>query len=124
MRNFLFLALASLVLWACSKKESVPTVTITSPTDGSTIMSMDSLVNIKATIGDEDQLHEYSVSLKNITAGTTVFTHSGHSHTTSLEIDTTILVKVSSHSDMELTVTASNHGGASTTEKVSFHKHP
>lgn len=123
MRSFLFLALAAVVLWACSK-DSKPTVSITAPTDGATIMSSDSLVNIKATIADEDQLHEYSVTLKNTTANAEVFSYSGHSHASTLEIDTTILVKVTTHSDMELTVTASNHGGASTTEKVSFHKHP
>ncbi|MCP4440533.1 MAG: hypothetical protein GY810_16430 [Aureispira sp.] len=123
MRSFLLLSIAILGFWACTK-ESKPTVTITSPTNGSTMMSGDSLLTIKGTVADEDQLHEYTISLKNTTANTEVFTHSGHSHTTSINIDTTIVLKVSEHSEFELSIMASNHGGANTTEKVVFDKQP
>ena len=123
MRNLLAFGFVLLVLGACQPKETIPTVEILSPEEGATIMGGGE-TRIQVTISDEDELHDYEITIMNTTTNKEVFYYDGHEHTQNLMIDTTVTLDVTEHSDMTLTVMASNHGGGETTQAVSFHHHP
>lgn len=129
MKNALILtSLVALMFgFASCEKTADPTetvaVVINSPTEGSTMHNGDNL-NVNVTFTDPTELHNYSVKVMNETDSTTVLDVSGHSHTTTYTVDTTITLSVSAHSDFKVIATATNHASESATKDAHFHVHP
>lgn len=112
---------------ACEKQNTGTTetvaVTVTSPTEGQMFHNGNSL-NVNVTFTDPTELHNYSILVVNTTASDTVFNVSGHKHSTSYTVDSTITLNVSAHSDFELHANVSNHAGETAHKHVNFHVHP
>lgn len=79
---------------------------------------------MKVHFEDADQLHEFSVKVKNTTTNTVEFSRDGHSHDTNYEAKIYTILQATTHSDFELEATVSNHNGATATELVKFDVHP
>lgn len=111
---------------ACEKEADVQesvTAKINRPTEGATMNNGNSL-NVNVTFTDPTELHNYSVVVLNENTNTTVLDLSGHTHSTSYTVDSTITLSVTTHSNFKVTATVTNHSGESATDVVSFHVHP
>lgn len=109
---------------ACEKTEAPETVAVivTSPIAGDELGNGHAL-NVNVTFTDPTELHTYSLLVINRTASDTLLNISGHSHSTSLTIDTTIAVTAIMHSDYALHAEAENHSGETAHKHVEFHVH-
>lgn len=126
---------ASLFLSSCSEDDdddkdeptteaSSPEITIISPTAGSTIDG-GKMVEIKAEIKHSENIHEYSYEIKNVSTDKVIVSESEHIHDQEeIVIEVSWMNNVEDHSDMMLTVKASDHNDRVTMESVSFHCHP
>lgn len=130
MQNKIIIALLGICLLtivACEKATnqdlSKPTVHIHKPIEGATYQSGDTLW-MKVHFEDADQLHDFSVKVRNTTANTEEFSRDGHSHDTSYEAEVYTILQTTAHSDFELEAIVSNHNGATATEVVKFEVHP
>lgn len=127
MKKLSFLAFAVLILvgFAACEKTNTATVAVTvaSPIEGTEFDNGDT-VHIHVTFTDPTELHEYSVTVMNETDSVTVFDISGHTHTTSFTLDTSIVVNATVHSEFMLEAEVSNHSGATAHKHVGFHVHP
>lgn len=111
---------------ACEKEADVQesvTAKINRPIEGATMNNGNSL-NVNVTFTDPTELHNYSVVVLNENTNTTVLDLSGHTHSTSYTVDSTITLSVTTHSNFKVTATVTNHSGESATDVVSFHVHP
>lgn len=120
------LAVLALSFGACEKtidSTEKLKVTIVSPLEGEKFHNGHHL-NIKVDYTDPTELHTYSLVLTNKSATSEVLNISGHEHSKTFSIDTTIVLNVADHSDFELQATATNHAGESATEHAHFHVHP
>jgi len=125
---FFSLLIAVLVGFVACDKETTTTpetvaVTVNSPSEGAMFHSGNQL-NINVTFTDPTELHNYSVVITNTTATMEVFNVSGHKHSTTHTVDSTITLNVTGHSDFKLVATGTNHSGETDTKEVNFHVHP
>ncbi|NUO02935.1 MAG: hypothetical protein HUU01_20190 [Saprospiraceae bacterium] len=129
MKNILSFALAAfaaiLFFSACDndKENPLPEITIESPAEGTTFEFGDT-VHIEVDITHTEELHEYLAELKKVSDGTVLFSTGEHSHSTEVHVHEHWVNNVTSHSDMELVVTATDHTDKTSTKKVHFHCHP
>lgn len=101
-----------------------PSVTIEAPAVDK-VYGLNDTVFVKAHISHDSDIHIYSAEIRNIETDSVVWTYSGeHSHDRHKHIEGYWINKVTGHSDMELTVRASDHQSNATIKKVAFHCHP
>ncbi|MCU0442486.1 MAG: hypothetical protein MUE96_08815 [Bacteroidia bacterium] len=119
--NYLPLALlaASLTFSGCDEHDhdddhnhehKKPTVSFINPTEGATYNEGDTLwlrVNMKS----EEDLHDYSLEVKNLTTGATEYTYGGHSHNKELTTALSYVPNVDATSVMQLIVINKDHDG-------------
>jgi hypothetical protein len=87
-----------------------PTVTFINPTEGATYNEGDTLwlrVNMKS----EEDLHDYSLEVKNLATGNTEYTYGGHSHNKELTTALSFVPNVEATSAMQLIVVNKDHDG-------------
>lgn len=111
---------------ACEKEADVQesvTAKINSPEEGVTMNNGNSL-NVNVTFTDPTELHNYSVVVLDENTNTTVLDLSGHTHSTSYTVDSTIILSILTHTNFKVTATGTNHSGETATDVVSFHVHP
>lgn len=87
-----------------------PTVTFINPTEGATYNEGDTLwlrVNMKS----EEDLHDYSLEIKNMTTGKTEYSYGGHSHNKELTTALSYVPNVDATSAMQLIVVNKDHDG-------------
>jgi len=128
MKNLIVLVItvfAALGFQSCEKTTTPESlkVTVNSPAVGSTFNNGNAL-NVNITFTDPIELHTYTVMVSNETDTTTVLSLSGHDHSTTLTIDTTIILNVTDHSNFKLHSTISNSSGDIEEEHVHFHVMP
>jgi hypothetical protein len=119
---FSFLTIIASTVVSCRKDDEThgqTTVAILSPAAGIALNEQDT-VWIKAELSSEDNLHEFSVSVKNLSDGTNAYTYNGHSHDKQASVNVYYLPSVDADSDMELTVTAMDHNGNKVSKTVVF----
>ncbi|MES2382849.1 MAG: hypothetical protein V4538_17510 [Bacteroidota bacterium] len=105
------------ILSACSKSETkestevpAPTVNFIKPAKEQQFNEYDSiwvLINISA----EDDLHDYSIRIDNITENTEAHVYNGHSHGNSATANLLFIPTVSVDAIMQITVTTLDHNG-------------
>jgi len=123
----LSLIVLSTIFVACENENDEPapaqektTVAFLSPTEGGVYNENDTLwiqVNLKS----QEDLHDFSFEIKNLTNGTTDFSYSGHTHGNEINSKLPYIPIVNADSDMELWVRNKDHDGVLIVEKkVSF----
>lgn len=134
MKNILILTSILVLILAftsCTKEDnninngpnvSEPSLHIHSPMQNVTYNTGDT-VPVKVHFMDDDELHEYQVKMTNTTMTMELLSLDGHTHSTSHEIDTYVVVSASVHSDYELTAKVSNHNGSEAMDTIKFHVH-
>lgn len=92
--------------------------------DHKTFMHMDT-VKMHGNVSANVELHGYTLTLKNITADTVVYSESGHLHHHHFAIDAYWVNQVKMHSDMRMTIeVATDHEGSMHSKSIDFHCHP
>jgi hypothetical protein len=125
MKKSIFaIILISAIAFACKKEDNNPKITITiqAPVEGFTCMSGDT-VQIKAAITSVNDLHEYGCLVTNPATNDTLFNFSEHSHDKSVNLEKKVVIMVTGHSDLLLTVLAEDHDENSAKATRSFHCH-
>ncbi|TAE86633.1 MAG: hypothetical protein EAY81_05345 [Bacteroidetes bacterium] len=87
-----------------------PIVTFINPTEGATYNEGDTLwlrVNMKS----EEDLHDYSLEVKNLTTGNTAYSYNGHSHNKELTTALSFIPRVNETSAMQFSVINKDHDG-------------
>lgn len=99
-------------------------IVINTPITGS-VYHLSDTVFVNAKISDAANVHEFLVKIKNNTINEVALSWTEHIHSdASIVLDTFWINDVGHHSDMELTVSASDHEGNYSEKNVSFHCHP
>ena len=131
MRNtiiFTSILLLVIAFTSCTKDQTMeevsePSLHIHELVEGATYNAGDTIpVNVH--FMDDDELHEYHISVTNTTMTMELLHLQGHTHSTSHEVDTFVIATASVHSDYEMTAKASNHNGSEVMETIKFHVHP
>jgi uncharacterized protein YpuA (DUF1002 family) len=127
-KNIAIVCLVSLVAISSvsckKKKENEISIELTSKVDGEKF-SKDQKIEVKGTItASSEDIHEYTITIKNETSGAIEFTKTEHSHSKSISFSESWINDVSDHSDMMLTIEAEDHDGKKETLEVHFHCHP
>lgn len=86
------------------------TVNIVSPVEGNTYDEKDTLW-LKVDFSSTEDIHDYSLTIKNLTKDTVVYFYGGHSHSTSLSTNLWYLPQVDANSNMQLIVENMDHDG-------------
>jgi len=128
LKNIAIITLVSVVSFSIisckKKKENEITIELTSKVEGEKF-SKDQKVSIKGTItASSEDIHEYTITIKNETSGATEFTKTEHANAKSISFDESWINNVSDHSDMMLTIAAEDHDGKKETFTAHFHCHP
>lgn len=131
MRNtiiFTSILLLVIAFTSCTKDQTMdevsePSLHIHELVEGATYNAGDT-IPVKVHFMDDDELHEYHISVTNTTMTTELLHLSEHTHSTSYEVDTFVIAIASVHSDYEMTAKVSNHNGSEVTETINFHVHP
>ncbi len=116
----------SAILWSCKKEDkpqedrTKPTISVVSPANNTMFMNGDA-IHIKVNITDNDELHDCTVQLKNLTANTTLIDIEKDVDEATFAVDTTYSVNVTAYNDFLLTVTASDRAENADTVRVHFH---
>lgn len=123
--SLVILLFAMIGLFACSKDEETGTgdnfkARFITPLQGATYNENDTLW-LKVDMSADDVIHDYQLTLKNLTENTLVYEYNGHSHNNNTSTALWTFPKVNQHSLMELTLTRMSHDGVVTVSKVSFH---
>ncbi len=128
--NYILFITLGITFFACDDDSNqtttdrqAPVIQIISPQDGDTFHNNHSL-KITALITENDELHTYGFELRNTTLDSIIASDSKHNHGKEIELDTTVVINVSDHSNFELTVSADDHNNNSATETIDFHIHP
>jgi hypothetical protein len=100
-------------------KLSEPTAHIHTPMDGGTYQAGDT-IPIQIHFEDADELHEFSVKVRNQTTNIEEFSRDGHSHNNFYEANTFVILSPTTTTNFELEAMVSNHNGLMTTETISF----
>jgi mannitol-specific phosphotransferase system IIBC component len=127
-KNIAIITLVSFVSFSTisckKKKENEITIELTSKVEGEKF-SKDEKVSIKGTItASREDIHEYTITIKNTTTGATEFSKKEHSHSKSITFDESWVNNVTEHSDLVLTIEAEDHDGKKETFTAHFHCHP
>ncbi len=129
---FTSLLLFVIAFTACQKEDnhdddhdhiSQPSIQVTQPMEGMTYNSGDT-VPVKVTFLDDDELHNYSITVTNKTMSRDVLSLGGHEHGTSHAIDTYVVVTATMHADYAMMTSVSNHNGEEAMDTTEFHVHP
>lgn len=127
IKNISIITLVLLITFStisCKKKENEINIKLTSTVEGQKFSKGD-VVSIKGTIeATRDDIHEYTITIKNESTGATEFTKTEHAHSKSVSFDETWTNNVADHSDMMLTIEAEDHNGKKQTFTAHFHCHP
>ncbi|MES2689770.1 MAG: hypothetical protein V4658_05165 [Bacteroidota bacterium] len=119
----LFLVIFALA--SCKKEETAatqehePTIRFLSPTP-SQLLNEDDTLWIRIGITSDDDLHEYLVQVRDITADKIVYTYEGHSHDKSADINVYMMPDVAMDTEMELIVTTLDHNSNKSSKSISF----
>jgi len=90
--------------------DSKPAIRFISPAEGASYNEGDTLwlrVNMKS----EEDLHDYSLEVKNITDGISEYLYNGHSHNKELTTALSFIPRVNANSTMQLVVINKDHDG-------------
>ncbi len=108
---------------ACRKDseagEKAPQVSFVSPVASQMYLEGDTLW-IRANISSEDDLHDYSIKVKNNTENNEAFVYNGHAHDKVFTTNLYFIPSVAADAHMTLTVTTTDHNGATTSKSVDF----
>lgn len=111
------LSLMAISLAACNKEDDpkedkqAPTVTILAPDDTTAYMS-GMTMPLKAEISDNDELHEVSLEVTDLTDTVELFHMHVHEDSQNAILDTSIVIPAGPvHRDLEIKFTASDHNG-------------
>lgn len=120
-----------MILFSCDKTdepmtdESGPAISLLSPTVDQTFTSGDT-VEIRATVEDNDELHDVSAILTRTHNGSEVIVweFDTHTHEQIYTLSYDYVVEVPGmHNDFELVIEANDHNGNLSTNTFSFHVH-
>lgn len=128
------LFIAAVLFTACEKDDDPtlsapqmdtekPKITLVTPNDSTHAMG-GMAMSIVANISDNDELHEYHLSVENVTdpANPNEILHiHKHEHGQNAVIDTSVVISSSHHQDYHITIEASDHNN--NTETLVYHKH-
>ena len=123
MRKIISLFALSIVLISCNKT-NVITITGTAPIAGEAF-GKDAVVTMEGTIeATERKIVQYTVTLKNMSAGTEVYSESTDASDKSVSYSESWTNDVTTHSDMMLIITATDKRDFTESDSTHFHCHP
>ncbi|MEZ4984040.1 MAG: hypothetical protein R2795_03220 [Saprospiraceae bacterium] len=114
----------SLTLLACEKEQmpltdtTAPEIQILSPADGDRIST--SAIGIVVEILENQELHEYSVVIRNKDRSYARTVAQGHAHTNDLTIDQEWIITPHTRDTFTLTVKANDHNGNQGSSQIEF----
>ena len=128
MKNIKYLlgALALILMTSCEKEVVPPeeplgpVIEILSPAASTSFDSGETLV-LEARISMEGGLHEYLVTLTNMTTNEEVDSWSAHSHDEEINFREEMLLDIQDHYEWKLEVSASDHNGNTSQSSVLFY---
>ncbi|TAE89533.1 MAG: hypothetical protein EAY81_02180 [Bacteroidetes bacterium] len=95
-------------------------VSIVSPAEGTVHNESDTLwIKVNMSV-ENDDLHDYSIVINNLTNNTTMYTYNGHSHSSTLNTNLWVLPVVEANSNMQLIVKNMDHDGNTKETSVKF----
>lgn len=118
------LTITALLFSSCKKDAAAhdpkePVINVTAPAAQQVFEESDTIW-IAVGIRSEDNLHEYSITVKNITENSTAYTYNGHTDEKSADVRTYFLPNIMRDADMELTVTTLDHNGVKSSKSMTF----
>lgn len=133
MKNFAFTLLIGvsflIFITSCDDDDDMgavdlgPDISIVEPVEDQIFQYQDT-VFINVLINHNAEVEQYTVELKNLTNDIVTFSQTSPTQGQNLEVTGEWVNEVQDHSDMELTVLATDEEGNSTTERVRFHCMP
>ena len=115
-----FLLATSLIYTSACRKESsaAPTVSIISPAADDQFAN-DLVIKMKGDVSDKNQLHALTIKITDDKTGAVLFTKSPSVYDlTNYTFNESWVAKVADWTDATVSVTAENHDGTTTTQKV------
>lgn len=133
MKNFAFTLLVSIsfifFIASCSDDDDMgavdlgPSISIVEPVEDQ-IFEFQDTVSINVLINHDANIEQYTLELRNLTTEIMLLSQTNPTQGQNLEITGEWVNEVQDHSDMELTVLATDEEGNSSTERVRFHFMP
>ena len=99
--------------------ESAPEIEIFAPQDGATFEA-GALVPLRVDISDNVEMHEYSISLVNLSTNNVTVIDFGHQHDALIQVDKEFQLPPSSNRMYEIRVEASDHDENSNSVNISI----
>lgn len=111
------------ILQACKKdnltKYQAPVVEFISPVHAQEYQESDTLW-VRLNLSSQDDLHEFTVKIQNVTENKEAFTYNGHSHNRTADLNLFFMPNVNEDADMKLTVIMFDHNGNQSSNNIMF----